>query len=325
MQGISQRSQMTQSSTMQIAPENVVKAARRVTWVGFWINAALGLLKILAGVFGRSSAMIADGVHSFSDFISDIIVIIFVGVSHRQSNNSYQYGHGKYETFATMILATILLFVAVTFFTDGVGKTWDAIRGCPLPRPTWLALGMAILSILSKEWLYHYTRHVGETIQSSVVIANAWHHRSDALSSIATLAGIAGAMYLGEQWRVLDPIAAIIVSIFIFIVAIRIGKPAVEELLEASLPASTVNEIYDIISSTPGVKTFHRFASRRNGTRMILDFHIKVNPNITVEDGHTIATDVEHRLKAHFEHELTVNIHVEPYHGTSEDENKMYR
>ena len=164
---------------------------------------------------------------------------------------------------------------------------------------------------------------MGERIQSAVVVANAWHHRSDALSSLATLAGISGAMFLGPAWRVLDPIAAMIVSIFIIIVAFQIGTPAIKELLEVSLPSDIVHGMYNVIGSTPGVEAFHRFASRRNGNRMILDFHIKVNPHITVDHGHHIASEVEQRLKDAYGDGMMVNIHVEPYLGQQVDRNNM--
>lgn len=303
--------------------ETVVRTARRVTWVGFWVNAFLGVAKIIAGIFGRSSAMVADGVHSFSDFVTDIIVIVFIGISRKKADNDHQYGHGKYETFATLILALVLALVAVIFFIDGAETTWAALHGTPLPSPTWLALGMCLVSILAKEWLYRYTRAAGERIRSAVVVANAWHHRSDALSSIATLAGVAGAMFLGEHWRVLDPIAAMLVSVFIIVVSFKIGGPAVKELLEASLPKEVTERMYHIIGTTPGVMAFHHFASRRNGNRMILDFHIKVDPMATVEEGHHIASEVEKRLRKEFGDDMTVNIHLEPYHGQEVDENRM--
>lgn len=315
------RSQM--STECKISPDTVVRTARRVTWVGFWVNAALGVAKILAGIFGRSSAMIADGVHSFSDFVTDIVVIVFIGISRKKADKEHQYGHGKYETFATLILALVLAIVAVIFFADGAEATWNALHGTPPPSPTWIALSMCIVSILAKEWLYRYTRAAGERIKSAVVVANAWHHRSDALSSLATLVGVGGAMFLGEHWRVLDPIAAMLVSVFIIVVSIQIGKPAVKELLEVSLPADVVEKMYRIIGTTPGVMAFHHFASRRNGNRMIVDFHIKVDPFETVEQGHKIATEVEQRLHEAFCEDLTVNIHLEPYHGQSTDENKM--
>lgn len=311
------------TATASTDDTNVVRVARHVTWVGFWINALLGVTKVLAGIFGRSSAMIADGVHSFSDFISDIIVIIFVGISRRKANEHYQYGHGKYETFATMLLSLILAIVAVLFFVDGAEKTWGAFHGDEIPSPTYLALIMCVFSILSKEWLYRYTRRAGERIGSAVVIANAWHHRSDALSSLATMVGVAGAMFLGPHWRVLDPIAAMVVSVFIAIVSIQLGMPAIRELLEASLPDDVVKEMYKIIGHTPGVEAFHRFRSRQSGNRMFADFHIKVSPKITVEHGHRIASDVERRLRREFGKRLTTNIHVEPYHGQAVDKYNM--
>lgn len=307
------------------ADRQVVRTARHVTWVGFWVNAALGVLKVLAGIFGRSTAMVADGVHSFSDFITDIIVIVFVGISRRKADATYQYGHGKYETMATLMVAVILGVVGVLFMVDGAEKIYDAASGRPLPSPTWLALTMALASIAAKEWLYHYTRRAGERIHSAVVVANAWHHRSDALSSLATLAGIAGAMALGDRWHILDPIAAMVVSVFIIIVAVRIGRPAVLELLEVSLPRDTVEGMFRVIGNTSGVEAFHHFASRRNGNMMIVDFHIKVDPQISVYDAHAIATEVESRLRGAYGNDMLVNIHIEPYEGQEVDANRMCR
>lgn len=315
----------TNISDIDARNRDAVAVARRVTWVGFWINAVLGVAKVLAGVFGRSTAMVADGVHSFSDFITDVIVIVFVGMSRRKANHQFQYGHGKYETFATMLVALILALVGVMFFVDGAEKTVQSLRGETLEAPTWLALSMALVSIGAKEWLYRYTRREGERINSAVVVANAWHHRSDALSSMATLVGVAGAMFLGPSWRVLDPLAALLVSVFIIIVAFQIGLPAVRELLEVSLPRETVERMYRIISSTDGVEAFHHFASRRNGNRLLVDFHIKVNPAITVDQGHCIATEVERKLQSEFGPDLSANIHVEPYSGQMVDEHNMYR
>ena len=302
--------------------QETVRIGRRVTWVGFWVNAFLAAAKILAGVFGRSSAMVADGVHSLSDFVTDLIVIVFLGVSRKKADADHSYGHGKYETLATLIVAMLLICVSVGFFASGWEKTWSALHGEELPAPTWLALSMCVVSILSKEWLFHYTRRWGERIGSSSVIANAWHHRSDSLSSFATLFGVAGAMFLGPSWRVLDPIAAIVVSVFILVVAVRLARPALNEMLEHSLPEETVEQMYHVIGSTPGVMAFHHFASRLNGNMMMIDFHIKVAPRTTVEHAHDIATEVEDRLKKEFGENMVVNIHIEPYHGQEIDENR---
>lgn len=290
-----------------------VRAARRVTWLGFFVNAALGVLKILAGIFGRSGAMIADGFHSLSDFFSDIIVLIFVGISRRRANETYQYGHGKYETFATMLLSLFLIAAGVAFLVDGGEKTWRALHGEMLPRPGMIALIMGLVSIAAKEWLFHVTKRVGERYHSAAVIANAWHHRSDSLSSAATVVGIAGAMFLGPHWRVLDPIAAIVVAVFIIIVGIKFGLPAVRELLEVSLPEEMQKEVGLIIHGVPGVKAYHHLRTRKLGNEIVLDFHIKVDPGISVDAAHAIANTVEKHLQQKFGPETIVNIHIEPY------------
>lgn len=295
--------------------KNAVSIARHVTWVGFWVNAVLAFLKILAGVVGRSSAMVADGIHSLSDFVTDIIIIVMVGVSRRKANQNYQYGHGKYETFATMAVSLILLVVSVMIFYDGVVGVIRSLKGSEPPRPGSIALIMAVVSILAKEGLFHYTIRWGRRINSGAVVANAWHHRSDAISSLTTLVGIAGAMFLGPHWRILDPIAAMIVSVFIGIVSVKIGLPAVRELLEVSIDHVTASKMEQIIADTPGVICFHHFRSRQSGVNYIIDLHIKVNPDISVVAGHDIATAVENRLRQNYGENILSTIHVEPYRG----------
>lgn len=294
---------------------DVVKVARHVTWVGFWVNALLAALKIMAGIIGRSSAMVADGVHSLSDFITDIIIIVMVGVSRKKANENYQYGHGKYETFATMAISLVLLGVSIMIFYDGAVGIYHSVKGAETPRPGMIALVMAVVSILMKEGLFRYTLRWGKKIGSAAVVANAWHHRSDAISSLTTLLGIAGAMFLGPHWRILDPIAAMIVSVFIGIVSVKIGMPAVKELLEVSIDKESVERMEEIIGSTPGVIAFHHLRTRQNGVNYIIDMHIKVAPDISVVEGHDIATEVETRLRKAFGNDLIVTIHVEPYKG----------
>lgn len=296
--------------------DKVLHVTRHVTWVGFWVNAFLAVAKIVSGIIGRSSAMVADGVHSLSDFLTDIIVIVFVSISRKKADEHYQYGHGKYETFGVMLISMLLAVVGVMFFIEGAGKCLDALHGEELERPGMLALVMAVVSIAAKEWLFHYTIGWGRKVESNALIANAWHHRSDAFSSGATLAGIAGAMFLGVQWRVLDPLAAMVVSVIIVVVSFKIGLPAVRELLEVSLPRAEQEEIASIVKSAPGVKGFHRLRTRRNGSAKIVDVHVKVDPDIPVSAGHDIATDVEHRLKERFGDATMVNVHVEPWSGS---------
>ncbi len=288
-----------------------IAIGRHVTWVGFWANAALSALKIAAGVIGRSSAMIADGIHSASDLITDVAVIVVLGVSRKHADSSHSYGHGKIETFVTFIIALLLAGVAVGMFIDGITRTIDSLKGSPLPRPGWIALAMAVVSIVAKEWLFRYTRAAARKISSTAMEANAWHHRSDAFSSLATLVGIAGAMFLGAQWRILDPLAAAAVSILIIIMAWKMARQSIRELLEASLPKSVTDDMKQIIRTTPGVEGFHNFRSRQNGNTKIVDMHLKLASDLSLVEAHDIATKVEHRLKEHFS-PVTVYIHMEP-------------
>lgn len=292
--------------------EKDIRAGRHVTWVGFWTNAGLSAMKILAGIFGRSSAMVADGIHSASDLLTDVVVLVVIGVSRKKADSSHSYGHGKIETFATFLIALLLAAVGVGIFADGLQRVVSSLNGATLPRPEWIALAMALLSIGFKEWLFRYTMSAARKIKSSALEANAWHHRSDALSSLATLAGISGAMFLGDGWRILDPIAAMAVSVLIVVMAYRLSIDSAKELVEASLPTETTEQISEIIGQTRGVKAFHRLRTRRNGNRIIIDVHVKVDPALSIIEAHDIATDVEHQLSDAFS-PVTVNVHIEPY------------
>ena len=300
-----------------LTPEQCVKEGRHVTWVGFWCNAALGVAKILAGVFAASSALVADGIHSFSDFVSDVIVLAMVGIARKKPVRRHEYGHGKYETLATILLSLVLFVVAVGILYEGIGKVIGFFHGQEIPRPGVWALIICVASIVIKEWLYHYTRRVGKRINSEVVVANAWHHRSDSFSSIATLAGVAGTMFLGRVGGICDPAAAIIVSIFIIIVAVKMAIPALHELLEISLPEEDLQRISEAIVTTPGVKAFHHLRTRRSGADVIVDMHIKVDPEISVEKAHDIASEVENKIRALYpQGTALVTVHIEPYHPT---------
>lgn len=289
------------------------KKAARVTWVGFFTNLILSAAKIVAGVVGRSSAMVADGIHSLSDFITDFIVIIFIKISSKNEDSDHPYGHGKYETFATMLISFALFIVAVGIFYSGSVKIYEVLNGGVIERPTYLALIMAAVSIIVKEGLYWYTIVVGRKIDSPAVIANGWHHRSDAFSSIGTLIGISGAMFLGEHWRILDPITSLIVGLFIVGVAYKLARPSIQELLEGSLPKEIETTIEEKIQETPGVIAFHHLRTRKNGNTFIIDMHIKVDPVSSIVEAHDIATHVENTLKAAFGKRTRVNVHIEPY------------
>lgn len=290
------------------------KQASKVTWLGFWTNLILSLAKVAAGILGKSAAMIADGIHSISDFFTDFIVIIFLKISSKDTDESHDYGHGKFETFATFIISVALFAVAGLLIWSGSDKIFRALHGEQISKPSMIALAAALVSIIVKEWLYRKTKRVGEKIDSQAVIANAWHHRSDAMSSVGTLIGISGAMFFGIKWRVLDPIASIIVSIFIIAVALKLLRPAVDELTEASLPKNIEDEISGIITSVDGVDAMHRLKTRKSGNSYIIDVHVKVNPQMTVIDAHdNIASKIEDLLREKYGKQTQISIHIEPF------------
>lgn len=292
---------------------NRVKEARKVTWVGFAVNMVLTVFKIIAGFLGKSTAMIADGIHSLSDFITDLFVIIFIGISGKEKDEDHRYGHGKYETFATLLISLALILVGIGIFWSGISKIIQVVNGGVLEQPTYLALFAAIISIISKEALFWYTKSVGDKINSNAVIANAWHHRSDAFSSIGTALGISGAIFLGESWRILDPIAGVIVSFFILKVAFELGMPSIHELLERSLPQETEKSIVDIIESHPDVIFQHNLKTRKIGNIFAIDVHIKLDKDISFVKSHDVATEIEVSLREKFGEKTVTNIHTEPY------------
>lgn len=288
------------------------KKIYHITFVGSIVNFLLLVFKFVAGTLGRSSAMIADAVHSLSDFVTDVIVILFVRIAGKPVDDDHAYGHGKYETLASVIVGIMLGIVGIGLAWNGTEKTIAFFKGVPIESPTYLALTAAIISIISKEALYRYTVKAGKNLNSPALVANAWHHRSDAFTSIATLAGIGGALILGEKWRVLDPLAAVVVSGFIIKAAYSLMKPGIDELLEKSLPKEQVERISSIIASVPGVESFHRLRTRRIGANIAVDVHVKMDGDISLRRAHEIASLAEQRLKEEYGRGTYVGIHMEP-------------
>lgn len=288
------------------------KGIYKVTITGSVVNFLLVVFKFFAGIMGHSAAMLADAVHSLSDFVTDIIVMVFVRISSKPQDKGHDYGHGKYETLATAVIGLLLLAVGLGIFWNGTTSIYAFLRGEELPKPGTVALVAALVSIVLKEALFQYTVLVGKKLNSPVVIANAWHHRSDALSSVGTAIGIGGAILLGERWRVLDPVAAVIVSLFIMKVAVRLLIPCVEELLEKSLPDEVEREIEEALLSFPGVSEPHHLRTRRIGSYYAIEVHVRMDGHITLEEAHATATAMEHKLKHIFGAGTLINIHVEP-------------
>ena len=284
----------------------------RVTIWGGIINVVLLVVKFAAGIFGHSAAMIADAVHSLTDFATDVVVLIFVHLGNKPADRGHDYGHGKYETLATAIIGTSLLAVGVLIFCSGAGKTWRVIQGEMLPSPGKVALVAAVASIVLKEWAYRFTVKVGKRCQSEAVVANAWHHRSDALSSVGTMIGIGGAILLGNRWTVLDPLASIVVSVFIVRAAWQLMMESMKELTEASLSDEDEAVIMHIAASEPGVSEVHNLRTRRVGNRIAIEMHARMLGSTPLVEAHLHATAIEHRLKEHFGPDTLVSIHLEP-------------
>lgn len=283
-----------------------------VTLAGSVINVLLLLFKFIAGILGNSAAMIADAVHSLTDFVTDVIVLFFVRLGSKPKDDDHEYGHGKYETLASAIIGFSLFLVGAVIFCKGLTKVYHVVCGETIAQPGWIALIAAALSILLKEWAFQFTSKVGKDVGSEALIANAWHHRSDALSSIGTFIGIGGAVLLGHQWAVLDPIAALIVSIFIIKASISLLKPSMDELMEKSLPDEIEDEIRNIAESIEGVSEVHHLKTRRIGSHIAMEMHVRMRGDMTLYESHVHATEIECKLRSRFGEDTHIGLHVEP-------------
>ena len=282
------------------------------TIIGSIANFLLVLLKFVAGFIGNSAAMIADAVHSLSDFVTDVIVIVFVRFAHKPKDELYAYGYGKYETLATAIIGVLLFIVGSGILWDGGWKIYHYFADGTLPEPHIIAFYMALVSIAVKELLYRYTAAVGRAVKSQVVVANAWHHRSDAMSSIGTAVGIGGAIFFGDGFEILDPVAAIVVSFFIMKVAIQLIIPSLGELLEKSLPEEVQEQIRQIILSYPGVSEPHHLRTRRIGNTYAIDVHLRMDGNMPLRIAHDHVSAIERKIRAAFGMQTHISIHLEP-------------
>ncbi|MDD7277644.1 MAG: cation diffusion facilitator family transporter [Bacteroidales bacterium] len=290
------------------------KEIYKVTIVGALANVILLIFKFVAGIISNSAAMIADAVHSLSDFITDVVVIVFVKISSKPQDKSHDYGHGKFETLATLIIGIALLFVGLMILYNGASATYRCIwLGEELHRPGMIAFWAAIFSIILKEAVYQYTVFKGKNLNSQAVIANAWHHRSDAFSSIGTAVGIGGAIFLGDKWVVLDPIAAIVVSVFIINVSLKIIIKSINELLEKSLPDEIENEIIKVAESFDMVKDVHDLRTRRIGNNIAIEMHLLMDGNLSLQCTHNTTELIESELRKKYGEHTHIAIHVEPF------------
>lgn len=288
------------------------KRIYKITLTGSVVNMLLLVFKFVAGVLGHSAAMMADAVHSLSDFITDIVVIAFVKLSSKPADQDHDYGHGKYETVASSIIGMALVVVAVMLGWNGVEKIVQFAKGEPLQSPGIIALVAAVMSVALKEWVFRITKKVANDVNSQALEANAWHHRSDAFSSIGTTIGIGGAVVLGQGWAVLDPIASVVVSVLIFVAAFRLLRQASGELLEESLPKDTEDKIERIVYADKMVTDIHQLHTRRIGSIIAIEMHLRLPGHITLEEAHRHTTDVERALSKEFGAGTHIMLHIEP-------------
>lgn len=293
------------------------KEIYKVTAVGSIVNVGLTIFKFFAGILGRSSAMVADAVHSLSDLLTDLIIFIFVKKASKPVDRDHEYGHGKFETLATLIVGCILILVGISIMIEGVKDCISFFEGNVGKRPGMIALIAAVVSIALKECVFRYTLSRGRKVNSPILIANAWHHRSDAFSSVATLIGVAGSMFLGEKGMILDPLAAVLVSFYICKSGYVVVKPSIDELLEKSLPQETEKEIRQLMKSVPGVEGVHQLRTRRIGNRIAIEAHTEMDGKMSLEEAHNIASTVENKLKKHFGSKTHIGIHMEPIKNKS--------
>jgi len=289
------------------------KGIYRVTLLGGAINVILLAFKFIAGFLAGSAAMVADAVHSLSDFATDVVVLIFVRISSKPADECHDYGHGKYETLATATIGLALLAVAVGIIYGGAQKIVVWARGEQLPQPGTIALWAALVSILLKELTYRITVRKAKEYESSALEANAWHHRSDALSSIGTAVGIGGAILLGNRWTVLDPIASVVVGAFIVKVAIDLLKEGLGELMDKSLPEEEEAQIIALVESFEEVGEPHHLRTRRVGNRKAIEMHIRMDGNMSLMDAHEVTKRIEAKIREKFGPETYINIHTEPF------------
>ena len=284
----------------------------KVTLVGGAINVILLFFKFIAGILGHSAAMVADAVHSLSDFVTDLIVLVFIHISGKPQDKSHDYGHGKYETLAMTLIGAALFIVAIGIIYSGAVKISIWMNGEELKAPGMLALWAALVSIILKEGVYHYSMVKARQLNSQAVEANAWHHRSDALSSIGTAVGIGGAIFLGQQWTVLDPIASVIVGAFIVKVAVSLLRNGIGDLMEQSLPDAVEEEILQLAATVPGVEEPHELCTRRIGNHYAIELHILMDGGISLNEAHEKASKVEDLLRERYGEETHIAVHVEP-------------
>jgi len=291
-------------SISQATSQKESRAARKVTLVGLALNLVLGVAKVVVGLLYSSYALIADGIHSFSDVASDFMVLVLFRFSREAPDENHPYGHERFETIGTVVLGSLLMAVAGALAWDSLQRLFTGV----LAIPGWPVLVVAAISLLSKEWIYRYTLRIGRMIRSDLLLANAWHSRTDALSSLVVLVGAAGAM-MGFVW--LDGIAAIIIAFIVGKIGWTLAWDNVKELVDTAMPPREQEELLELAESTEGVKRVNSVRSRRMGNEFLLDIHLQVDPRISVSEGHQVGIKATHRILEALPQVREVTFHID--------------
>lgn len=277
---------------------------RRVVIIGCAVNLILMALKLATGYLGHSDALFADGFHSLNDVAADLLMLFFVGLSYRKANEKFPYGYGKFETFSSFLISGVLIVIALVIGFEGVESIVSFADGEELPQPDVWTVVVIVIAMASKEFLFRYYSSAARKIGSTALAANAWHHRSDALASVATLIGVSFAHFFGPSFRILDPCASIVIALFIFVSAGRIIVPAFAELMDRSAPTPLRERCRAIILSEDGVRSIRSMKVRRSGHYLIVVAEICIDPQMTVGEGAQIARRVEEALRSGFHRAL---------------------
>lgn len=288
---------------------------RKIISVGCGINALLMILKLTVGYYGHSDALMADGYHSLNDFAADLIMLLFIGISFRKADKRYSFGYGKFETFSTFLISLFLLFVAFHITHEAIDSIQEYASGAVLPQPDVWTVVVIVISMIAKEGLFRYYRWGSRKTGTTVMLTNAWHHRSDAMASVATLIGVSFSHFLGESWRILDPIASLILVVFIVVAAIKMLWPAFTELMDHSCNRVITEKAEKIVSGVKGVEKILSFKSRKNGHYFIFHFTIAVDPSLTVAGAGKISGEIEKNLRMEMGQNVMIGVTTVPFYG----------
>ncbi|KPP97606.1 cation diffusion facilitator family transporter [Marinobacter sp. HL-58] len=295
----------SQSAKQQVNLSEERRAASRVTIIGMILDAVLGVIKIIGGALFHSQALVVDGIHSFSDVMSDFVVLGVMRVSRQGPDADHPYGHQRIETMGTMVLGSFLIAVGAALAWD---NTLRLMGEGATDLPEWPVLVAAAVSVGSKEWIYRYTRHIGIRIRSDLIIANAWHSRTDAFSSVIVLFSTMGAM-LGYIW--LDVLAAVVISVIIIHIGWKFTWDSVKELVDTGLSPEDTKLLKETALAIDGVRNVHELRSRRMGHDIMLDVHLVVRPEISVSEGHQIGMQMVSAMREQLDNILDINFHID--------------